>query len=198
MALENAYRTGPGFKNSFNVESSGLVQGDAQDDPAVRMLLAAGVLADDVVGSMWGGMGIVESIPKSDEATLGAVIRQATGTACNGFMVFNQANHGVVTPNNGVPQFMAGNGVHYYRLGTGARIPLPISAAVAALANGTTSTTSTQFKWDPAAQVIDVATADGISIRLLKVSPAGNMAAVQDATTKDVNWEDKPMGLFSI
>ncbi|MOA36023.1 hypothetical protein D3C78_1575210 [compost metagenome] len=93
---------------------------------------------------------------------------------------------------------MAGNGVHYYRLGTGARIPLPISAAVAALANGTTSTTSTQFKWDPAAQVIDVATADGISIRLLKVSPSGNMAAVQDATTKDVNWEDKPIGLFSI
>lgn len=198
MALENAFKTGPAFKNSFNVESFGLVQGDAQDDPAVRLLLAAGVLADDVVGSMWGGMGIIESVPKSSEAMLGAVIRQATATSCNGFMVMNQANHGVVTPNNGVPQFMAGNGVHYYRLGTGARIPLPISAAVAALANGTTSTTSTQFKWDPAAQVIDVATTGGISIRLLKVSPAGNMAAVQDATTKDVNWEDKPMGLFSI
>lgn len=197
MALENAYRTGPAFKNSFNVESFGLVQGDAQDDPAVRLLLAAGVLADDVVGSMWGGQGIVEYVPKSAEATLGAVIRQATATLCNGFMVFNQANHGVVTPNNGVPQFMAGNGVHYYRLGTGARIPLPISAAVAALANGTTATTNTQFKWDPVAQVIDVTASNGIAIRLLKVSPKGNMVAVKDANG-DVNWADKPIGLFSI
>ncbi|VEI69510.1 Uncharacterised protein [Serratia fonticola] len=57
MALENAFKTGPAFKNSFNVESFGLVQGDAQDDPAVRLLLAAGVLADDVVGSMWAVWG---------------------------------------------------------------------------------------------------------------------------------------------
>lgn len=197
MALENAYKTGPGFKNSFNVESAGLVQGDAQDDPAIRLLLAAGVLADDVAGSMWGGMGIIESVPKSDEATLGAVIRQATVADCNGFMVFNQANHGVVTPNNGVPQFMAGNGVHYYRLGTGARIPLQISAAVAALANGTTSTTQTKFTWDAKKGVIDIGGEDGMNLRLLKVSPGGNMAAVKNEAG-DVNWEDRPIGLFSI
>lgn len=198
MALENAYKTGPGFKNGFNVESFGLVQGDAQDDPAIRLLLAAGVLADDVVGSMWGGMGIIEYTPKSSQAMLGAVIRQATAESCNGFMVFNQANHGITTPNNSVPQFMAGNSVHYYRLGSGARIPLPISATVASMANGNTASNRFFFHWDPVAQVIDTSAADtSMSIRLLRVSPSGNMVAVKD-TNGDVNWADKPLGLFSI
>lgn len=198
MAMGNPFKTGPSFKNSFNIESDGLTQGDAQDDPAIRLTLAAGVVSDAVDGSLWGGMGIIAMIPPSDKKMLGSVIIEATQENCNGFCVFNQAHHGVITPNSGVPQYMAGNGIHFYRLGCGARIPLPVSAAVAALANSNKMETETKFAWDPDKSWIDVAATDGMSIRLLYVSPSGNMAAKQDPTTKDVNWDDAPLGLFLI
>jgi hypothetical protein len=198
MSLSNPYKTGPAFKNSFNVDSTGLTQGDAQDDPAIRLLLTAGIIADDVVGSLWGGLALNASIPQSKNNALGAVIRPATATNCNSFCVFNQANHGVITPNNGVPVYQATNGIHYYRIGSGARIPLPISPEVAALADGTTAIDGHTFAWDPATKRIDVATSGGMAIKLLSVSMSGNMAADEDSTTKNVNWIDAPLGLFQI
>lgn len=209
MAMDNPYQTGPAFRHSFNVDASGLTQGDAQDDPAIRLTLCAGVVADDVKGTLWGGMGIIESTPKSEKRALGSVIKPAAGAQCTGFSVFNQALHGVVTPNNGVPQFMAGNGIHFYRLGSGARIPLPVSAAVAALADGKKAVNANKFIWDAAQNCIDIAKAgtgaekpatapEGMSLRLLYISPTGNLVAKQDATSKDVNWDDAPLGLFEI
>lgn len=198
MALSNAYKTGPAFKNSFNVDSTGLTQGDAQDDPAIRLSLAAGIIADDVVGSLWGGLALNAAIPQAKNNALGAVIRPATATNANSFCVFNQANHGVISPSSGVPQYMATNGIHFYRIGSGARIPLPISPQVAALADGSTAVDEHTFSWDPVNKRIDIAASDGMAIKLLLVSMTGNMAAEEDSATKNVNWTDAPLGLFQI
>ncbi|MFP1463125.1 hypothetical protein ACLB1E_23575 [Escherichia coli] len=53
-------------------------------------------------------------------------MKQATKDAWQpAFTVFNQAFHGITTPDNPVPLYLAGGFVHYYRVGSGARIPLP-------------------------------------------------------------------------
>ncbi|VFS51424.1 hypothetical protein [Budvicia aquatica] len=89
--------------------------------------------------------------------------------------------------------------MHYYRLGSGARIPLQISAAVAALATDTVAMDANKFAWDPTNNWIDIDNTNGMPLKLLAVSTTGNLAAVQDPTTKSVNWDTtKPVGLFLI
>lgn len=46
----------------FNVESRGMTQGDAWDDPAVRLQLCSGVLDEKLDAPVWGGVGLIECI----------------------------------------------------------------------------------------------------------------------------------------
>lgn len=187
----------------FNVESRGLTQGDAQDDPAVRLQLCSGTLVDSLDAPVWGGIGIVECIAGVNSNVSGSAIKKATASACNAFTVFNQAYHGITTASNPVPLYLSGGSVHYYRIGSGARIPLPISAAVAALATGNDPVGADGFVWDMTNNCIDVYSSGSsgnpkVNISLLMVSQQGNMTVKKD-TSGNVVWEnDKPCGLFLI
>lgn len=150
------FRTQGSFKNGFNVESRGLVQGDAQADPAVRLQLCTGWLPNDLDGAVYGGLPIVENISTPEMNVAGCTIRPATSRA-DGICVFNQAYHGIITAGNNVPQYMAGGTIHYYRFGSLARIPLPISEAVRNLATSGTNDTTQNFVWDPTNMVVDLA-----------------------------------------
>lgn len=197
------FKTRGAFGGLFNVESRGLTQGDAQDDPAIRLQLCAGMLDSKLAEPVWGGIGVTECIAKATENITGSVIKLATQNACNAFTVFNQAFHGITTPDNPVPLYLAGGSVHYYRIGSGARIPLPISAAVAALADGSNTVAANGFVWDLTNNVIDVDTGTAganpkVDIQLLMVSLSGNLTVKKD-DTGNVVWEDgKPCGLFLI
>lgn len=186
------------MQGGFNTESTGFTQGDAQDDPAVRLQLSAGTLDSAATAPIWAGTGIIENIPKNSQT--GSVIAPATATACDGFCVSNQAFHGLITPNSQVPQFSPGSSVHYFRLGSNARIPLPISADVELLADGKTSSTGKKFVWDPVNYCVDVSAGEtGMAIRLLMVSSANNLAAKYDAASDSINWvSDQSLGLFLI
>ncbi|MGT3245179.1 hypothetical protein ACVSUJ_22105 [Yersinia enterocolitica] len=102
-----------------------------------------------------------------------------------------------------MPLYLAGGSVHYYRIGSGARIPLPISAAVAALADGANAVGAGDFVWDMTNNVVDVSTGSGggnpkINIKLLMVSVGGNLT-VKKEDNGNVVWEySKPCGLFLI
>lgn len=191
----NPFATGTPFQNSYRVESDGLVQGDAQDDPNIRMSLAAGVVASPI---LWPGMGVAEMIQPPAGNKAGPRVAEASATELTAFTVINQAHHGVIQSGDDVPQYAQGSGIHFYRIGSGARIPLPVSAAVAALADGTTVNNATSFVWDATNKCIDVATTGGVQLRLLLISPAGNMVAQRDATTGKMTWTDSPVGLFLI
>lgn len=196
------FKTQGAFSGLFNVESRGLTQGDAQDDPAIRLQLCSGTLDDAFDGPAWGGLGVIECISKTTTNVAGSVIKKASATVCNSFLVFNQAHHGITTAGNPVPLYLAGGSAHYYRIGSGARIPLPISEAVAALANGDEPVGSDGFVWDIANNVIDVAGGSSsnpaVSIKLLMISMQGNLTVKKD-TDGNVAWEhDKPCGLFLI
>lgn len=198
------FKTQGAFTGMFNVESRGLTQGDAHDDPAVRLQLCTGALAADVDAPVWGGIGVMECISKAAENVAGSAIKKASASVCNAFTVFNQAHHGVTTAGNPVPLYLAGGSVHYYRIGSLARIPLPISEAVAALAkNGDEPVGSDGFVWDMTNNVIDVYSSASsgnpkVNIKLLMVSLQGNLTVKKEAGG-NVVWEnDKPCGLFLI
>ncbi|WP_455872153.1 hypothetical protein [Serratia proteamaculans] len=197
------FKTQGTFTGLFNVESRGLTQGDAQDDPAVRLQLCSGSLPDDLDAPVWGGIGAIECISNVADNVAGSTIKKASASVCNAFTVFNQAHHGITTAGNPVPLYLAGGSVHYYRIGSQARIPLPISAAVAALANGTDPVGADGFVWDMTNNLVDVyssATSGNpkVDIKLLMVSQQGNLT-VKKAASGNVVWEnDKPCGLFLI
>lgn len=197
------FKTHGSFSGSFNVESRGLTQGDAQDDPAIRLQLCSGTLVDNLDAPVWGGIGVVECVATTATDVSGSAIKKATASACNAFSVFNQAYHGITTASNPVPLYLAGGSVHYYRIGSGARIPLPISAEVAALATGVEPVGADGFVWDMTANCIDVyssATSGNpkVNISLLMVSTQGNLT-VKKESSGNVVWEnDKPCGLFLI
>ncbi|EPT5086703.1 hypothetical protein ACVUCS_003648 [Salmonella enterica subsp. enterica] len=196
------FKTSGSMTGLFNVESRGLTQGDAQDDPAVRLQLCSGMIGSAVTDAMWGGMGVLECLSPPDGVS-GSTIINATAAKCNAFTVFNQAYHGITTTTSPVPQYLPGGSVHYYRIGSGARIPLPISAEVAALATGGNPVGAGSFVWDITNNLIDVYT-DGetdnpqVNISLLLVSASGNQTVSKD---KDGNlvWDASlPCGLFLI
>ncbi|EGT3137586.1 hypothetical protein NPF39_001028 [Salmonella enterica subsp. enterica serovar Uganda] len=197
------FKTQGSFAGSFNVESRGLTQGDAQDDPAIRLQLCSGTLDKNLDAPVWGGIGVVECVSTVAENVSGSTIKKATASVCNAFTVFNQAYHGITTASNPVPLYLAGGSVHYYRVGSGARIPLPISAAVAALATGDDPVGADGFVWDMTDNCVDVYSSGSssnpkVNISLLMVSQQGNLT-VKKETSGNVVWENgKPCGLFLI
>lgn len=124
---------------SFSVQSDGLYQGVASDDPAARFALSAGVLSNAEVLPMWGGVGIYENIPTNGTNALGTTVGRATGIAnLNGFSVFNQAHNGVATAQSPVPTYAGNMSVSFYRFGSGIRLGVKASAALSSLDGATT------------------------------------------------------------
>lgn len=137
---------------TFSVQSDGLVQGTAYDDPAVRNFLAGGLLASAETLPMWGGVGIFEDVAPSSgfDVSLGGQLGRATGlSSLTGFSVFNQAHNWVTTPQSHVPLASSGMTVPFYRLGSGARIAVAIDPALVSLEGGLITQ---QVSWDFTAQ----------------------------------------------
>lgn len=141
---------------SFNVETTGYIQGQALDQPAIRNSLAGGVLLATAAFPMWGGVGIYELIPgaaNTPNGVLGGTVDRAnslTGaTALTGFSVFDQAHAMINSPSSPVPVAPGGGQVNFYRLGSGARIAVAVDPSLISL-DGTIITS--QVSWDFVAQ----------------------------------------------
>ena len=134
---------------------------------AVRFALAGGTYlgSSQSTTPMFGGCAITEGIRNGSGGidtnpgytnSLGTLINYAsTVTAASGanaslgqitgFSVFNQQNHGITTPQSPVPSFGTGNGVGFFRLGSGARIPVLIEPE---LVSSTGYLITSYFSWD--------------------------------------------------
>lgn len=217
------FKTQGNFKGAFNLESRGYVQGDAQADPAVRLQLCSGWLPNDFDGVVFGGMPVLECLTPTGMNVAGSTIK-AAATEANAIVVFNQAYHGVITAASNVPQYMAGGTVHYYRLGSLARIPMAISSAVLDLATSGNNSVNQVFVWDADKLYVDLqnstsdtgfavqsddkdaeaapAAADTrpvLNIKLLQVADEGNnMTIVKDGNSA-LSWDhNQPIGVFMI
>jgi hypothetical protein len=176
----------------FRTNSNGFTQGDALDDPAVKFWLAGGVLSSSATTPIWGGIPIEETIPSASTQpggyTLGSTVIQAASNATiTGFSVFNQAYGGITTPQSTVPLYSSGMSVNYYRLGSGARIPLQIDPALISLDG---SIITSQVSWDFAANQIIAydAGVGALPVRILNISTQNNLTVVYNSGTGNANW----------
>jgi hypothetical protein len=156
---------------TFGVQSSGYMQGMAQDDPVTRYALAQGNLSMSESVPMWGGVGITETIqPSTANQALGPVISRATATAnLTGFAVFDQNFAAVQVPGSSqVPLTNLGGSVMFFRIGSRARIALAIDASVAAgFQNGQIGP---QASWDFKSQRIEAYTASPATLAITSVT----------------------------
>lgn len=172
---------------SFNVQSLGFIVGMALDDPAIRNELAGGYLHADEALPMWGGVAIEELIGLSTESRGPAIKRAATNPLLTGFSVFNQNHAGINSPQSPVPLTPSTMLVNFYRLGSGARIPLAIDPALVSLDG---SIITTQVSWDFANQKI-IAYDGGVGaldVRVLEVQSGNSMTVSYDAGTGFATW----------
>ena len=132
---------------NFVVTSDGLVQGTAYDSPNSRFNLAQGAILSSVTQSIYGGMGISESIPASpgNSVLQGNVAIAAALTGLTGFSVFDQAYGAINSPGSPVPLLGAYQTCNFYRLGSGARIALKMAPQLVSLDGGLINQ---QVSWD--------------------------------------------------
>jgi hypothetical protein len=184
--------------NTFTITSNGGMQGMFVDDPAIRNELCQGVVGPTQTTPLTGGFGITESLPTTgtEAESVGSVLALATSQAnLTGFTVFNQANALINSPQSPVPLAAGGSTtggnypggfISFFRLGSGARIWVACSSAVAAAyAGGTSSSILTAVYWDYTNQVL-LSSAGGTAltgVRVLRVSTNGNAQVLQSAST---------------
>ena len=173
----------------FQVNSAGFTQGDAQDDPAIKFQLVGGVLSASATTPIWGGIPIKELIPAAtagNNMALGSTVIQAASYAdVNGFCVYNQAYGGITTPQSTAPLFSAGMSVNYYRMGSGARIPLPIDPTLVSLDGGQISQ---QVSWDFTNNKIIAYSTTALPVKILKIVTSNNLLVSYNSTTGNANW----------
>jgi hypothetical protein len=145
---------------SFNIDSTGFIQGTALNDPSVRNELAGGVLAASETLPMWGGVAISENVPSGiasgppetgTSETLGGKLIRATSVTANangsvtGFSVFDQDHSMINFPQSPVPLAASGMTVNFYRLGSGARIAVACDPSLVDLEG---NVITQQVSWD--------------------------------------------------
>lgn len=176
-------------KGLFSTNSNGFTQGDAQDDPAVKFALCGGVYDAEATDPMFGGMPVQEFVPTAGSDVLGSVIKAAADDANpTAFTVYNQAFGGLTTPQSNAPAFLPGMSVNYYRLGSGARIPVALDPASVTLEGDLVSTT---VYWDFTNGYLTTTqpgTQDALPVKVLRVSTQNNKTVSYDAVTGYANW----------
>jgi hypothetical protein len=195
------------FAGTFFVSSEGYTQGDALDDPAIRFSLRGGIVSTSATVPMWGGLLVTETLTSGTggvgatapaqnlESILSAATSLSAGNAAGylGVTVFNQSTAMIQSAQSRVPMAPSGGAINFYRVGSGARIPmLATSAAVAAWAGGVTDPQT--IYWDTANYCLTNASGGGIigpitNMYLESVPSVGNSRTVSySSVTNFANW----------
>ena len=176
-------------KGLFSTNSNGYTQGDAQDDPAVKFALCGGVFDAAATAPVFGGLPVQEFVPTGD-TVLGSTIKLAADDAePTAFTVFNQAFAGLNTPQSPVPAYLPGMSVNYYRLGSGARIPVELDPASITVEG---ELVSTVVYWDFTnnwlTTTIPSVGQAALPVKVLRVSAANNKTVSYSSVTGYATW----------
>lgn len=142
---------------SFNIDTTGYIQGQAMDDPSARHWLSGGILSDAETKPMWGGVAISEAIPstvyaanQNGNSSLGGQITRAVTVTpgaggITGFSVFDQNHSAISTPQSQVPLVASGMTMNFYRFGSNARVAVQADPS---LINLQTGVINQNVSWD--------------------------------------------------
>ncbi len=174
---------------SFSVQSEGLIQGTAYNDPAARFALSLGTLSLNATGPIWGGVAISESVaaPGSDGSAGGSITQATSVSTLTGFSVFDQAYSWVASPQSQAPSAgSAGATVPFYRLGSGARIAVAMDPSLVSL-DGQLITT--QVSWDFNNQILVPynASTDSVNVTSITTSFANGVYTFAVVTAAAAN-----------
>lgn len=128
MGVTNPYVSG-NFPDTFVQDSKGFVQGTYAANAVSKNLLTVGKLASTETLPMWGGVAVQE-LMATDESGVNQIKRATNYATTTGFSVSAQTYHALVTTDNTVPVVPVGSDVQFFRLGSKARIYLPIDPAL--------------------------------------------------------------------
>lgn len=140
-----------GVPDSFLLLTDGFVSGTMLDDPAIRYQIEGGVVAASQATPLWGGLPLTLAIPAlgggGASSGLGSgVVAAATNDAINAWAVFNQGAAGIIAPGSNVPQYGPGMSINFVRVGSGARIVVPVLSSLVNTLVG--EAPNTQVSWD--------------------------------------------------
>lgn len=185
-------------KGTFGVSSFGYISGTLVDNAPDLFRIAGGVLDAGETLPMWGGIAISEEIPSAPGTPSvpgpelgGNIIRATANTVTNaagsitGWCVFNQAHNYYNYPQSPVPRIAAGGTLNFVRLGSGARLVLPIDPALVSLDG---SIITSQVTWDLTAQQIVAFATNALPIKILQVLAKGNMVPTYNSGTDVLDW----------
>jgi hypothetical protein len=177
-------------KGSFYVTSEGYVQGVFLDDPAIRNELVSGILISTATNPIWGGCAITELLanPANQSDSIQSVVQLATAeTNITGFTVFNQAAAMIQAPGAPVPLAPQTGGVNFFRLGSGARIVVACTAAVAANYQGLA--VNTAVYWDYTNQVLlDAPGGTALPVKIVDVNVGNSLIVATSAGAATGLW----------
>lgn len=174
-------------QNTFAAQTSGYVQGAFVDDPVAIQWLVAGAVASNASAPLWGGLPITETIAAANSNALGNII-SAAGTigAITGFMINNQAYNGIITPSSNVPLFTANMSVAFFRLGSGARLVVQVSAG--AVASLQSQAINEQLGWDFTNNVLTTySSGTALPVKLISLNTNSKIVSYNSGTGA-ANW----------
>lgn len=137
------YVTGT-FSGTFSSQSGGAFMGIAQNGPGYRYELSSACVSSQESKPLYGGLPIVSLI--SQTQGLPRQIRRATTVGeVTGFSVINDCPNLIVTANSNCPSIGAPGTINFFRLGSRAKIALPIDPALIDLVG---QAESQSLSWD--------------------------------------------------
>ena len=117
-----------GVPDSFLLLTDGFVSGTMLDDPAIRYQIGGGVVAASQATPLWGGLPLTLAIP----ALGGGGASSGLGSG--------------IAPGSNVPQYGPGMSINFVRVGSGARIVVPVLSSLVNTLVG--EAPNTQVSWD--------------------------------------------------
>jgi hypothetical protein len=174
-------------QNTFLLETNGYMAGLCLADPSSRMWLRSGVVSASNTQPLWGALPVELIVPTLGSQNGLEVLLAGTNANLTGFAVFDQGYNGVISTGSNAPQYNAGMSVPFYDLGSRIRVPVPVSSALAAAAEG--GAINQQVSWNFTTNELDVynSTTGALNVKVLGIF-SNSLTLTYDSATGSLNW----------